>query len=146
MAVQLKEMKDEYDTVMQEHGQMRQANYELKEQILVLERLCQTKENRILEFENELNQQVEQLRAEVDKRQRNYSAKIKKSKHQNQDLLKENAKLEAELFECRETISKYSKPPVRTRNSSISGQTKTSRTKTIQNSQSSANLSESSSL
>jgi hypothetical protein len=59
-------------------------------------------------------------------------------------LLKENAKLEAELFSCRETISKYAKP-TRASNSSFSGQ-RPSKPQIVKISRSSANLSENASL
>jgi hypothetical protein len=59
-------------------------------------------------------------------------------------LLKENAKLEAELFACRETISKHAKP-ARASNSSFSGQ-RPSKPQIVKISKSSANLGDNASL
>jgi hypothetical protein len=67
---------------------------------------------------------------------------IRKSKHKNEDLMKENARLEAELFACRETISKHNKPVARS--GSLSGLRK--KLKIVKISRSSANLSDNTSL
>jgi hypothetical protein len=45
-----------------------------------LERMCQQERNKAVEFKNDLQQQIESLRAEVDKKQKDYSKVIKKNK------------------------------------------------------------------